>query len=319
MSKFVTFRQADSRWGNMPYPKSPYYVKDVGCGPTACASIIYNIKRDITPKETANWMLKHGYALPGNGTAAKGITECLKAYGYKVGVHNNMSSFWAACNAGNVAGIIWFRKGAKGGVTWTTTGHYVAFSGYKVENGKHYLYTRDPGGRHNDGWHCYETQMFGLIVELWTVNVPGQSTVEEKTQYYKTYQTMNVRKGASVNYKVVGSVPRGAVIKTTKVSGNWVYTPGYNGVYGWICVKDSNHIYMAPTEDPTKVVYYKTTMVMNVRRGASARYKIVGTVPKGAKIKTTKVSGDWVYTPGYNGVSGWICVKDKSYTYLIRQ
>lgn len=238
MSKFVTFRQADSRWGNMLYPKKPYYVKDVGCGPTACASIIYNIKRDITPRETVNWMINKGYALPGNGTAANGITNCLKAYGYTVEVHNNMPSFWKACEAGNMAGIIWFRKGTKGGVTWTTTGHYVAFAGYKVENGKHYLYTRDPGGRHNDGWHCYETQMYGLIVELWTVNVPGYSPT--KVTRWRTNMVMNVRRGASTKYKVVGQIPKGKTFTATKSSGNWVWTPDYNG---WVCTKDSKTQY----------------------------------------------------------------------------
>lgn len=120
MSKFVTFRQADSRWGSLPYSRAPYYMSGTGCGPTACASIIYNIKRDITPITTRAYMINNGYCITGNGTAAAGITNCLKHYGYKVGVYYDMASFWKACDAGNVAGVIWFRKGTRGGVTWTT-------------------------------------------------------------------------------------------------------------------------------------------------------------------------------------------------------
>ena len=59
--------------------------------------------------------------------------------------------------------VILFRGGTRGGVTWTTGGHFLAATGYKVENGKHYLYMRDPGGRDHDGWYCYETTMRGLI------------------------------------------------------------------------------------------------------------------------------------------------------------
>lgn len=256
MSKFVTFRQADSRWGSLPYSRAPYYMSDTGCGPTACASIIYNIKRDITPITTRAYMIRNGYCITGNGTAAAGITNCLKHYGYKVGVHYDMASFWKACDAGNVAGVIWFRKGTRGGVTWTTTGHYVAFSGYYKKNGYHYLYTRDPGGRHNDGWHCYETQMYGLIVELWTVNVPNNSTTTttqtvDVTAYYRTNIVMNIRQGASTNYKIVGTIPKGVTIKTTKEHGNWVYVPNYNGKNGWVCVKDSSTTYLTKVAAPT--------------------------------------------------------------------
>ena len=59
--------------------------------------------------------------------------------------------------------VILFRGGTRGGITWTTGGHFLAATGYKVENGKHYLYMRDPGGRDHDGWYCYETTMRGLI------------------------------------------------------------------------------------------------------------------------------------------------------------
>ena len=85
MSKFVTFRQADSRWGSLPYSRAPYYMSGTGCGPTACASIIYNIKRDITPITTRAYMINNGYCITGNGTAAAGITNCLKHYGYNFG------------------------------------------------------------------------------------------------------------------------------------------------------------------------------------------------------------------------------------------
>ena len=303
MSKYVTFRQADSRWGNMPYPRKPYYMKDVGCGPTACASIIYNIKRDVTPKETANWMIRHGYALPGNGTAANGITACLKAYGYTVKVHNNMPSFWAACNAGNVAGIIWFRKGTRGGVTWTTTGHYVAFAGYKYENGKHYLYTRDPGGRHNDGWHCYETQMYGLIVELWTVNVPS----DPKTLVKWTNGASNIRAGRGVSYKVIATVPYGTQLKVYNYASSWyqIYEGQYKGYY----------IASSVLLDAKPGSKYKTLMVMNVRSGASTNYKVVGQIPKGKTFRATKYHGNWVWTPDYNG---WVCTKDSKTQYCTR-
>ena len=54
-------------------------------------------------------------------------------------------------------------------MTWTTCGHYVAFTDYKVQNGKHWFYTKDSGGRKHDGWYSYEGAMKGRVAKLWIV------------------------------------------------------------------------------------------------------------------------------------------------------
>ena len=144
-------------------------MAEQGCGPTACANVIANISNSsVTPKETRKFMLDKGYAIRNNGTAWAGIPACLKNWGYTVTDCPNMSTVWAQCEKGAKYGVILFRSGSRGGVTWTSGGHFVAFTDYKVEKGRHYLYTRDSGSRKNDGWHCYETQMSGLIPAIWT-------------------------------------------------------------------------------------------------------------------------------------------------------
>lgn len=40
---------------------------------------------------------------------------------------------------------------------------------------------------------------------------------------------LNVRAGAGTSTKIVGSVPKGAVLIGTKTSGNWVFIPSKNG------------------------------------------------------------------------------------------
>lgn len=173
----VIYRQYDSRWGNLSYPEGNTMAGS-GCGPTACANVIANLSNSsVTPKDTRAFMLKHGYAIKNNGTAWAGIPACLKNWGYTVTDCPNMSTVWTQCAKGAKYGVILFRAGSRGGVTWTTGGHYVAFTDYKVENGKHYLYTRDSGSRKNDGWHCYETTMQGLIPAIWTCTPPSPPKV----------------------------------------------------------------------------------------------------------------------------------------------
>ena len=168
------FRQADSRWGKLGYIYLPHIMTTSGCGATACADIIASNPKyaKYTPKKARKWMLKHDGVVNGAGTKHAAIPAILKAHGFIVKEHPDMDSFFAEMKKNNRRGIILFSEGTRGGVTWTLGGHFVAESGMKIKDGKHYLYTCDPGGRHNDGWHAYETTMKGLIPRIWTAHLP---------------------------------------------------------------------------------------------------------------------------------------------------
>ena len=193
----IIYRQYDSRWGRLSYPSRDTMAAS-GCGPTACANVIANISNSsVTPKDTRTYMLKHNYAYKNQGTAWAGIPACLRNWGYIVKECPNMATVWKECEAGHKSGVILFRSDSKGGITWTTGGHFVAFTDYKKINGKHYLYTRDSGSRKHDGWHCYETTMQGLIPAIWTCYYPKKTapTVTKKG-YTGSFPTGTVKKGS---------------------------------------------------------------------------------------------------------------------------
>ena len=180
-----TFRQQDVRWGNLGYVKAPYFMSNSGCGATAIADIIVSNPKykKRTPKTPRAWLIRHGGIANGQGTRWNGIPNCLKAYGFRVKEHQTMDGLWTELSKGNRCGVLLFTKGSRGGVTWTTGGHYVSFTGYMVKNGRHYLYTRDPNGnRKNDGWHCYETTMQGLIFKMWSCYLPTKADKEKETK-----------------------------------------------------------------------------------------------------------------------------------------
>lgn len=170
------FRQYDGPWAKKPYPTARCTVSGAGCGLVALTHIAIeqDSKKNWTPENLRPYMLKNGYALAGQGTRWEGITNTLKYIGHKnvVRIYNDpMSEAWKELNKGNRIGIILFSAG-KGGssrVTWTTCGHYVAFTDYKVQNGKHWFYTKDSGGRKHDGWYSYEGAMKGRVAKLWIV------------------------------------------------------------------------------------------------------------------------------------------------------
>lgn len=192
-------------------------------------------------------MVGQGFATKGNGTTWNGITKTLEHYGFEVktpNISSSMTSAWKELNKGNRAGVLLFKKGTMGGITWTSGGHYVAFLDYKVQNGKHYFYTKDSGGRKNDGWHCYETTMKGLLPKIWIVELPEV----KKGKYYtvgKTYtlqETMNVRTGASTSYRKVGYLKKGTRIKCLQTSkdGKWIRYAKYR----WVCGRDKTNVYI---------------------------------------------------------------------------
>lgn len=209
---FITYKQYDSRWGPRNYNGSSS-MATAGCGPTSCAMIAYGVDGITTPIDTMRYMQSHGYAIRNNGTAWNGIPSCLKAFGVRdVKQVDKMADVWALMKKGYV-GVFLFSHGSRGGVCWTTGGHYVAVTDYKVKDGKHYLYTRDSGGRNHTGWYCYETQMKGLIPKIWLGYVePPKPPTKPTKKYSGTIAKPTIKKGSS-----------GAQVKRLQKFLNWYY------------------------------------------------------------------------------------------------
>lgn len=179
-----TFRQYDSRWGSHKYPNTRYTMHSSGCGPTACADVIASSPKhkNVTPETLRKYMISNGFCVAGAGTAWSGIGAALQKYGFSVKNHDTMPAFFAEMKKGGRCGILLLTKGTRGGVTWTTGGHFLACSGHKVSNGKNYLYMHDPGGRKHDGWYCYETTMKGLVRQVWSCYIKDETKDAAKTQ-----------------------------------------------------------------------------------------------------------------------------------------
>ena len=216
---YTNYKQYDSRWGSKNYNGSSS-MASAGCGPTSCATVLSGLNPKITPLDTMKYMQTHGdakhdkFALYGQGTAWNGIPACLSYFGAKdaheINVDTSMTEVWRLMKKGYV-GVFLFRAGSRGGVTWTTQGHYVAVTGYKYENGKHYVYTRDSGSRDHTGWYAYETTMRGLVSKAWLCLLEEIDPVPKpKTKYGYTIAAPTLRRGS-----------RGAEVKALQRFLNW--------------------------------------------------------------------------------------------------
>lgn len=179
------YRQADPRWGSLPYPVSSSPVSTDGCG--LCAVTHCAIEKDqyknYTPKDIHSFMRQ--YAVTGNGTRWDGIDAGLKKYVGNCKRFDDMTAFWNELSKGNRIGVILFRSGSgPDGTVWTSSGHYIAFVGYKLSGGNHWLYMKDSGGRCHDGWFSYEKSMKNCIQFTWTADIRDGWVKESGAWHY---------------------------------------------------------------------------------------------------------------------------------------
>ena len=205
-----------------------------GCGPASMAEIIVNNPEyaNATPDTTRVWLREHHYNI--SGTTHEGISKGFEHFGF---VQRNFSeaniqqAFDLLESGEYLWGDINFAAGRRGGVTWTSGGHYVAFSAYRKKNGKVQLYTRDPGARHNDGWHGYRATMKGLIKRIWICKLKNAIPMPEPVKLKKTYSG-TFPKLPKKGYLAKGD--KGAQVKNLQKFLNWYgnYKLAVDGSFG---------------------------------------------------------------------------------------
>lgn len=209
VSNNTIFRQADSRWGNLAYPSKPYTVARSGCGLCAVTHCLIEEPEysTYTPKVVRPYMVQ--FATRGHGTTWNGIKTALQHYGYTVkdpNIGGSMKTAWDIMPKSMKRGVLLFRAGTKGGVTWTGGGHYVCFVNYKldVKTGKHKFKIKDSSGRAHDGWYCYESTMAGLLPKIWicTAFEGKYPRIKNKTGYTGTIPSPTLKVGTTEKTKV---------------------------------------------------------------------------------------------------------------------
>lgn len=175
----TNYKQYDTRWAKLGYPKKPHYIKDCGCGEVALCNVIIEMDKykSETPKTIQPYCKQ--YAAPnGDGTYFSGIPKMMKHYGLtEVQEHQTMSELWKELKKGNRVAIYLMgsRKGGNKGVHWTSGGHFVCSVGYKEKDGKHYVYIKDSNSTSKDrnGWITYEDNMRNDVSRVWSGKLNG--------------------------------------------------------------------------------------------------------------------------------------------------
>lgn len=181
----IKYMQTDSRWGGLGYPKKPYYIRNCGCGEVSIANILVEFDTKYTPATIQPYCKQ--YADPhGNGTYHSGIPAMMKHYGLtEVKEHATMKPLWDELAKGNRVAVYLMgsRKGGSKGVKWTSSGHFVCSTGYKYENGKHWVYVKDSYSNSSlrNGWISYEENMRNDVLKVWSGKLPSKAPAPTPT------------------------------------------------------------------------------------------------------------------------------------------
>lgn len=174
----TNYKQYDTRWAKLGYPKSPYFIKDCGCGEVAICNVIIETSKyaNETPK-TIQPYCKQFAAPNGNGTYFAGIPKMMAHYGLtEVKEHQTMAELWKELKKGGRVAIYLMgnRKGGSKGVHWTSSAHFVCSVDYKEKNGKHYVYVKDSNSTSSsrNGWISYEENMRNDVSRVWSGKLP---------------------------------------------------------------------------------------------------------------------------------------------------
>ena len=138
----ISFLQYDKQWGDIPYTScsnSRQTIGNSGCGTTAMAMVIhYYADETITPIETSNYSMEHGYRTYNNGTA----------HGFFGSMANKYDIEYADTYSSAEA-VEWMETKSDpliicsmGRGIWTNNGHFILV--WNIDD-DHNVYINDPG------------------------------------------------------------------------------------------------------------------------------------------------------------------------------
>lgn len=182
----ISFKQYDTRWAKLGYPKSPYFIRNCGCGEVAiCNSIVKSFRfRKETPRAIQPYCKQ--FAAPnGDGTYLSGIPKMLKHFDFtEVMEHETMAELWKELEKGSRIAIYLMNSnpGGNKGVHWTNGGHLICSTNFKYdEKGKHKVLVKDSYSESElrNGWISYEDNMRNAVTRVWSAKCPALTGAEK--------------------------------------------------------------------------------------------------------------------------------------------
>jgi uncharacterized protein YgiM (DUF1202 family) len=131
------------------------------------------------------------------------------------------------------------------------------------------------------------------------------------TTVYTVKNSVTIHSGATRNYKVIATKPAGSALKVVESyntsTGLWYRVEVSSTVKGWVFSGDVS-VTKPSASAPTQVI---TTGDVYLRKGATTKYSVIQTIPKGTSLKYIQTfvnsNGEtWYNVETSSGVKGWV-------------
>ena len=287
----IYYMQTDSRWKNSNYSArgEKKTIGSSGCGVACSAMVIATLKdKNVTPIETANWSMAHGYKALNQGTYYSYFVPQFDIYGIQCKKLNNSNLYGKSSSAYHTEALNALKNGdwviaCMGKGNWTSSGHFIIVYGY--ENG--YVYINDPASkasrRVKNTWNLFANQ----VKYLWTITVPDSlkndtsTTINNISAYTRTQCVKDIQSalgGLTVDglcgTKTLAKLP---TISKTKNSKHKIvqYVQRYLNSLGYEC-GTADSIFGAKTHNAVALYQKRSGLIADGIIGKNTWKKLIG-------------------------------------------
>lgn len=311
----VYYSQIDSRWRNHPYTitgNPNQTIGTSGCGPTSAAMIVTTIKGTIIPPDMGDLFIQHGFRTTNNGTYYSAFPWVANYFGIEMERVYSTYDMAAKVADGYIA-VVSCSEGL-----WTTEGHFITVMGNDngtlmvydpyLYSGKFNTSSRRGAGVVVEGNAAYVTVQkfkdYSNAKAFWCYKYkdgsePTLTPSTEKTMYVTANSGLNVRSGPGTNYKIVDGLSKGTKVTVYEESNGWSRI-GNNRWVSLQYLSDTKSGGTTPTPKPTEYKSWTGRVTaksgLNIRKGPSTVYPIVGGYTYNTKITIIGDMGGWYKT-----------------------
>ena len=162
---FPFYTQYDERWASVPYGNGT--IKSSGCGPTSMAMVMQSYGNNVTPVDTSNWSLEHGYRINGQGTS----WDFFKAIGNTAGLTTTQFNSKDQVKEYLRDGVPVIASMTPG--EFTKGGHFLVLSSLKGDS----ITVNDPASSERTKKLYNADYVLGQTKQFWAVSKDGKGSI----------------------------------------------------------------------------------------------------------------------------------------------
>ena len=260
INNFPYYNQGDPNWGKKGY--GPGTIASSGCGPTSMAMVMKSYGTNVTPVDTVQYSLDHGFRTKNQGTAWGYFANIARANGLTAEQYDGGQKgieVTKAKLASNIPVIGSMRPG-----DFTKGGHFVVFSGIDQDGT---IRVNDPSSRERSTKKWDAQHALSQAKQFWAISKDGKGSIKQAVDVTKISAHLPDSKGiggANVNTSI-GSGSGVPIYDFTKKYGNNIYGRGTGGTEeisnNIIRLVDQNATLGNPTVD--RIIELLTTIAQN--------------------------------------------------------